>query len=221
VFATQSCGPWRVDSWRYAGTCGSRSRRRPITHGARCPSRHDAARVGHDLSAQARYAAGVREILECWFEQRPIREEYLIVDGGHLAAPGRIPNTPATPQGIRSDTLTAPAGATTTAAGSGWDHGPRWVKAGSTLSPTAVTNATGSPTGISRPRRHRARRTAPSEPGTVDVVERIAQARIVLSIVLGSRASASQCRARTSSLRAISVERCEEVAGVGVAGHES
>jgi formate dehydrogenase len=40
---------------------------------------------GTSLSAQARYAAGVREILECWFEGRPIREEYLIVDGGQLA----------------------------------------------------------------------------------------------------------------------------------------
>ena len=40
---------------------------------------------GTSLSAQARYAAGTREILECWFEDRPIREEYLIVDGGHLA----------------------------------------------------------------------------------------------------------------------------------------
>jgi formate dehydrogenase len=43
---------------------------------------------GSSLSAQARYAAGVREILECWFEQRPIREEYLIVDGGKLAGAG-------------------------------------------------------------------------------------------------------------------------------------
>src|SRR5215831_15871098 len=43
---------------------------------------------GSSLSAQARYAAGVREILECWFEQRPIREEYLIVDGGRLAGAG-------------------------------------------------------------------------------------------------------------------------------------
>jgi formate dehydrogenase len=40
------------------------------------------------LSAQARYAAGTREILECWFEGRPIREEYLIVDGGKLAGAG-------------------------------------------------------------------------------------------------------------------------------------
>ena len=43
---------------------------------------------GTSLSAQARYAAGTREILECWFEKRPIREEYLIVDGGKLAGTG-------------------------------------------------------------------------------------------------------------------------------------
>lgn len=43
---------------------------------------------GTSLSAQARYAAGTREILECWFEGKPIREEYLIVDGGHLAGAG-------------------------------------------------------------------------------------------------------------------------------------
>jgi formate dehydrogenase len=43
---------------------------------------------GTSLSAQARYAAGVREILECWFEGRPIREEYLIVAGGKLAGAG-------------------------------------------------------------------------------------------------------------------------------------
>ena len=43
---------------------------------------------GTTLSAQARYAAGTREILECWFEKRPIREEYLIVDGGKLAGAG-------------------------------------------------------------------------------------------------------------------------------------
>jgi formate dehydrogenase len=43
---------------------------------------------GTSLSAQARYAAGVREILECWFDDRPIRDEYLIVDGGKLAGTG-------------------------------------------------------------------------------------------------------------------------------------
>ncbi len=43
---------------------------------------------GSSLSAQARYAAGTREILECWFDGRPIRDEYLIVDGGKLAGAG-------------------------------------------------------------------------------------------------------------------------------------
>lgn len=43
---------------------------------------------GTTLSAQARYAAGVREILECFFEGRPIRDEYLIVEGGSLAGTG-------------------------------------------------------------------------------------------------------------------------------------
>jgi formate dehydrogenase len=43
---------------------------------------------GSSLSAQTRYAAGTREILECWFDKRPIREEYLIVDGGKLAGTG-------------------------------------------------------------------------------------------------------------------------------------
>jgi formate dehydrogenase len=43
---------------------------------------------GTSLSAQARYAAGTREILECFFEGRPIREEYLIVQGGRLAGAG-------------------------------------------------------------------------------------------------------------------------------------
>jgi formate dehydrogenase len=43
---------------------------------------------GTSLSAQTRYAAGVREILECWFDDKPIREEYLIVEGGKLAGAG-------------------------------------------------------------------------------------------------------------------------------------
>jgi formate dehydrogenase len=43
---------------------------------------------GSSLSAQARYAAGTREILECFFDSKPIREEYLIVDAGKLAGAG-------------------------------------------------------------------------------------------------------------------------------------
>ncbi len=43
---------------------------------------------GTSLSAQARYAAGVREILECFFEGTSIREPYLIVQNGELAGMG-------------------------------------------------------------------------------------------------------------------------------------
>jgi formate dehydrogenase len=43
---------------------------------------------GSTLSAQARYAAGTREILENYFAGTPQREEYLIVDGGRLAGAG-------------------------------------------------------------------------------------------------------------------------------------
>lgn len=43
---------------------------------------------GTTLSAQARYAAGTREILESWLDGRPIRDEYLIVQGGGLAGTG-------------------------------------------------------------------------------------------------------------------------------------
>jgi len=43
---------------------------------------------GTSLSAQARYAAGTREILECWLDRKPIRDEYLIVAGGKLAGTG-------------------------------------------------------------------------------------------------------------------------------------
>ena len=43
---------------------------------------------GTSLSAQTRYAAGVREILECYFAGKPIRNEYLIVQGGKLAGAG-------------------------------------------------------------------------------------------------------------------------------------
>jgi formate dehydrogenase len=43
---------------------------------------------GTSLSAQARYAAGTREILEDSLAGRPVRQEYLIVDGGKLAGTG-------------------------------------------------------------------------------------------------------------------------------------
>ena len=44
--------------------------------------------AGTSLPAQARYAAGVREILECWLAKHPIRPEYLIVENGRLAGTG-------------------------------------------------------------------------------------------------------------------------------------
>ncbi|MCW7552034.1 NAD-dependent formate dehydrogenase [Endozoicomonas gorgoniicola] len=44
---------------------------------------------GTTLSAQARYAAGTREILECFFAGKPIREEYYIVKDGVLAGAGK------------------------------------------------------------------------------------------------------------------------------------
>jgi formate dehydrogenase len=50
--------------------------------------------AGTSLSAQARYAAGVREILECWFTKQPIRPKYLIVEGGKLAGTGAHSYTP-------------------------------------------------------------------------------------------------------------------------------
>ena len=43
---------------------------------------------GTSLSAQARYADGVREILECFFDGKEIRDQYLIVKDGQLAGMG-------------------------------------------------------------------------------------------------------------------------------------
>jgi formate dehydrogenase len=51
---------------------------------------------GTTLSAQARYAAGTREILEAWLDDRQIREEYLIVEGGRLAGTGAVSYTAST-----------------------------------------------------------------------------------------------------------------------------
>ena len=44
---------------------------------------------GTSLSAQTRYADGVREILECFFDGSPIRDPYLIVQNGELAGMGK------------------------------------------------------------------------------------------------------------------------------------
>jgi formate dehydrogenase len=58
---------------------------------------------GSSLSAQARYSAGTREILECWFEDRPVRDEYLIVAGGKLAGAGAHSYTPGDATGGSED----------------------------------------------------------------------------------------------------------------------
>ena len=58
---------------------------------------------GTSLSAQARYAAGTREILECFLEGRPIRDEYLIVQGGGLAGTGAHSYSPGDATGGSGD----------------------------------------------------------------------------------------------------------------------
>jgi formate dehydrogenase len=54
---------------------------------------------GTSLSAQTRYADGVREILECFFDDEPIRNEYLIVQNGDLAGMGAHSYTKGTATG--------------------------------------------------------------------------------------------------------------------------
>lgn len=46
--------------------------------------------AGSSLSAQSRYASAVREILECFFSGRPIRQEYLIVQKGQWVGTGKL-----------------------------------------------------------------------------------------------------------------------------------
>ena len=43
---------------------------------------------GTSLTAQSRYSDGVREILECFFDGKEIRNQYLIVKDGQLAGMG-------------------------------------------------------------------------------------------------------------------------------------
>ena len=38
------------------------------------------------LAMQKRYAAGVREMLECWMQHKPFPEQYYIVREGQLAS---------------------------------------------------------------------------------------------------------------------------------------
>jgi formate dehydrogenase len=54
---------------------------------------------GTSLSAQTRYADGVREILECFFDGDEIRDQYLIVQNGELAGMGAHSYTKGTATG--------------------------------------------------------------------------------------------------------------------------
>jgi len=60
----------------------------PRTHPWRLMPRHAMTPhySGTTLDAQARYAAGVKEILECYFNKKPIRHEFLIVHDGKLVS---------------------------------------------------------------------------------------------------------------------------------------
>lgn len=60
----------------------------PKTHPWRLMPRHALTPhvSGTTLDAQARYAAGVKEILTNYFDDKPQRPEYLIVDAGKLAS---------------------------------------------------------------------------------------------------------------------------------------
>jgi len=58
---------------------------------------------GTSLTAQARYADGVREILECFFAGDEIRNEYLIVQNGDLAGMGAHSYSKGTAKGGSED----------------------------------------------------------------------------------------------------------------------
>jgi len=66
---------------------------------------------GTSLSAQFRYAQGVREILECFYEGRPIREEYIIAQGGKLAGTGAASYDPGNTTGGSGEAADFRAGA--------------------------------------------------------------------------------------------------------------
>lgn len=46
--------------------------------------RPDAPRLRHQLEAQKRYAAGVHDSLENFIENRPIRDDYVMVSDGEI-----------------------------------------------------------------------------------------------------------------------------------------
>ena len=58
----------------------------PLAHNAQ--PRHDAAYLRDQPLGAGALRRGNPRDLGCWFEGRPIRDEYLIVDGGKLAGAG-------------------------------------------------------------------------------------------------------------------------------------
>jgi len=80
-----------VDSGHVAGYAGDVwfPQPAPRSHPWRLMPRHALTPhvSGTTLDAQARYAAGVKEILETFFNDKPIRKEFLIVDRGELVSP--------------------------------------------------------------------------------------------------------------------------------------
>ena len=92
VRALADAALWALQSGQLAGYAGDvwYPQPAPADHPWRTMPHHGMTPhiSGSSLSAQARYAAGTREILESYFAGTPIREEYLIVDGGALAGTG-------------------------------------------------------------------------------------------------------------------------------------
>lgn len=60
---------------------------------------------GTSLSAQARYAAGVHEILDCFLNKKPYRNEYLIAHEGKLAGVGAVSYMPGNTTGGSADAI--------------------------------------------------------------------------------------------------------------------
>ncbi len=68
--------------------CGFLNLHQMITCGEVCQPRHDTSHFWYIFNCTVRYADGVREILECFFDGKEIRNQYLIVKDGQLAGMG-------------------------------------------------------------------------------------------------------------------------------------
>ena len=93
--AMRSCALSKAENWRGTQEMSGIPQPAPKDHPWRTMPNNGMTphMSGTSLSAQARYAAGTREILECWLEDRPMREDYVIVDGKKLAGTGAMAYT--------------------------------------------------------------------------------------------------------------------------------